>query len=123
MKFRAGGPTASITDSLCWFDDRMLLPAKVAFHLKEAPGTSTELLAPFTKAASNSIKQAQALDRDTSGCVLVQRQIGNRSKFVFRWQSYPRSLRSSFPELPYFKRLHRGPKSPGWNRPFTRKPI
>jgi hypothetical protein len=40
-----------------WFDDRLLLTAKVAFYLKESLGTSTELLARFTEAIANSLNQ------------------------------------------------------------------
>jgi len=36
-----------------WFNSRLLLEAKVAFHLKESLGTSTEVLARFTRALSN----------------------------------------------------------------------
>src|SRR5581483_23783 len=32
-------------DSVYWFDDRLLLTAKVAFYLKASLGTSSELLA------------------------------------------------------------------------------
>src|SRR5581483_2975964 len=44
-------------DSFYWFDDRLLLTAKVAFYLKESLGSSTELLARFTEAVANSLKQ------------------------------------------------------------------
>ena len=43
-----------------WFDRRLLLQAKVAFYLKESLGTSTELLARFTEALSNNLKQEEA---------------------------------------------------------------
>jgi hypothetical protein len=36
-----------------WFDKRLLLEAKIAFNLKESPGTSTEVLALFAHALSN----------------------------------------------------------------------
>src|SRR6266700_7562500 len=44
-------------DSFYWFDNRLLLEAKVAFYLKESLGTSTEVLARFAKALSNNLKK------------------------------------------------------------------
>src|SRR5438876_9648709 len=40
-------------DSFYWLDKRLLLEAKVALYLKESLGTSTEVLALFTRALSN----------------------------------------------------------------------
>ena len=40
-------------DSFYWFDNRLLLEAKIALYLKESLGTSTEVLALFTRALSN----------------------------------------------------------------------
>ena len=37
-------------DSVYWFDNDLLLAAKVALYLKESLGTSTEMLARFTEA-------------------------------------------------------------------------
>src|SRR5712691_3292631 len=36
-------------ESIYWFDNRLLLEAKVAFYLKESLGTSTEVLALFAR--------------------------------------------------------------------------
>ena len=44
-------------DSFYWFDSRLLLTAKVAFYLKESLGTSAELLARFTEALSDNLKE------------------------------------------------------------------
>src|SRR6266566_3012633 len=46
-------------DSFYWFDNRLLLEAKVAFYLKESLGTSTEMLARFTRALSNTWKKGE----------------------------------------------------------------
>ena len=42
-------------DRFYWFDERLLLQAKVAFYLKESLGTSTELLTRFTQTLSNNL--------------------------------------------------------------------
>src|SRR5207249_9762731 len=39
-------------DSFYWFNNRLLLEAKVALYLKESLGTSTEVLALFARALS-----------------------------------------------------------------------
>src|SRR5437868_13305695 len=44
-------------DSFYWFDDRLLLEAKVAFYLKESLVTSIDLLARFTEALSSNLAQ------------------------------------------------------------------
>src|ERR1700694_4065894 len=46
-------------DSFYWFDNRLLLEAKVAFYLKESLGTSTEVLARFTQALSNNLQEEE----------------------------------------------------------------
>src|SRR5262244_1141423 len=47
-------------DSFYWFDNRLLLQAKVALHLKESLGTSTELLALFTQALSENLTDEES---------------------------------------------------------------
>jgi len=47
-------------DSFYWFDNRLLLAAKVAFYLKESLGSSTEVLARFTEALSNNLKEEES---------------------------------------------------------------
>jgi hypothetical protein len=46
-------------DSFYWFDNRLLLQAKVALYLKESLGTSTELLARFTQALSENLAEEE----------------------------------------------------------------
>src|SRR6266853_6549606 len=50
VQFKVLRPTRR--DSLYWFDNRLLLEAKVALYLKESLGTSTEVLALFARAPS-----------------------------------------------------------------------
>jgi hypothetical protein len=51
MQFKVLRPNRR--DSFYWFDSRLLLEAKIALYLKESLGTSTEVLALFTRALSN----------------------------------------------------------------------
>jgi hypothetical protein len=51
VQFKVLRPTRR--DSFYWFDNRLLLEAKVALYLKDSLGTSTEVLALFTRALSN----------------------------------------------------------------------
>src|SRR5208282_5898700 len=46
-------------DGVYWFDNRLLLEAKVAFYLKESLGTSTEVLARFNQVLSTNLRKAQ----------------------------------------------------------------
>src|SRR5258708_5175485 len=48
VQFKVLRPT--LRDSFYWFDNRLLLEAKVALYLKESLGTSTEVLALFARA-------------------------------------------------------------------------
>ena len=51
VQFKVLRPTRR--DSFYWFDNRLLLEAKVALYLKESLGTSTEVLALFARALSS----------------------------------------------------------------------
>src|SRR5215475_7337524 len=48
--------------NLCWFDTNALLEAKVAFYLKDSLGSSSEILARFTQAFSQSLGTMEAKD-------------------------------------------------------------
>jgi hypothetical protein len=108
-------------DSIYWFDDRMLLAAKVAFYLKETLGTSTELLARFTEALSASLKQGERArpryvwlcSRPTTGRepIEVRIPLANLAK----------ELKEQLPRATLYRDLPRGRKRPGWKRELTRK--
>src|ERR1700737_1419964 len=51
VQFKVLPPTRR--SSFYWFGKRLLLEAKIALYLKESLGTSTEVLALFTRALSN----------------------------------------------------------------------
>src|SRR5258708_22139501 len=65
VQFKVLRPTRR--DSLYWFDNRLLLEAKVALYLKESLGTSTEVLALFARALSG-LKDEDMARLDTSPC-------------------------------------------------------
>jgi hypothetical protein len=56
-------------DSFYWFDNRLLLEAKVALYLKESLGTSTEVLVLFTRALSNLKCQGAARNGANFGAI------------------------------------------------------
>jgi len=70
-------------DSFYWFDNRLLLEAKVALYLKESLGTSTEVLALFTRALSN-LKDEDVTSGSISdpSCPSL-REASSQSRFVF----------------------------------------
>ena len=57
VQFKVLRPTRR--DGLYWFDNPLLLEAKVAFYLKESLGMSTEVLARFTEALSTNLRKAR----------------------------------------------------------------
>lgn len=108
-------------DSIYWFDNDLLLAAKVALYLKESLGTSTELLALFTEAFSATLREERIgrvrymwlRSRPVSGRepVEVRIPLGNLAK----------ELEAQLPRAAVYQDLPRGRKRPGWKREFTRK--
>lgn len=108
-------------DGIYWFDERLLLAAKVAFYLKESLGTSTELLARFTEAFCNSLKQ----DGQTGPRYfrLCSRPIAGRDPIEVRipLANLAKELQEQLPHAAIYLDLPRGRKRPGWKREFARK--
>src|SRR3974390_3101913 len=46
-------------NNLYWFDANLLLQAKIAFYLKDALGTSSELLGKFTEAVARFLRASR----------------------------------------------------------------
>jgi plasmid maintenance system antidote protein VapI len=108
-------------DSVYWFNDRMLLTAKVAFYLKESLGTSTELLARFTEALSGNLKKDE---RTTPRYVwLSSRPTAGREPVEVRipLANLAKELKEQLPRAAECQDLPRGRKRAGWKREFTRK--
>jgi len=107
-------------DSFYWFDNRLLLEAKVAFYLKEALGTSTEVLARFTQALSNNLKEEEPTrfryvwlrSRSARGREPIEVRIPLRN--------LAKELEQQLPRAAVHQDLPRGRKRPGWKREFAR---
>src|SRR5437016_5424266 len=107
-------------DSFYWFDNRLLLEAKVAFCLKESLGTSTEMLARFTRALSNTWKKEEPTrfryvwirSRPASGGEPIEVRVPLRN--------LAKELEQHLPRAAVYQDLPRGRKRPGWKREFTR---
>ena len=107
-------------DSLYWFDNRLLLQAKVAFYLKESLGTSTELLALFTQALSQTLT---AEDFTAPRYVwLRSRPAAGREPIEVRipLRDLAQDLDEQLPRAEVYRDLPRGRKRPGWKREFVR---
>jgi len=107
-------------DSLYWFDNQLLLEAKIAFYLKESLGTSTEVLARFTQALSSNLKEARvnrlrhlwlrslpARGREPVEVRIPVRDLANE-------------IEEQLPRAGVYQDLPRGRKRPGWKRDFAR---
>ncbi len=108
-------------DSFCWFDERLLLEAKVAFYLKESLGTSTQMLARFADALSKNLKQGESAGiRDMWIRSLPQ---GGRGPVEVRVpiRSLAKELQQQLPRAAVCPDLPRGRKRPGWKRELARK--
>jgi len=107
-------------DAYCWFDTRRLLEAKVAFYLKESLGSSTEVLARFSKALSSRIS-----DEDWTKLRylrLSSRPARGREAIEIRipLRKLARELDEQLPRAQFFQDLPRGRKRQGWKREFVR---
>lgn len=106
--------------SLYWFDNRLLLEAKIAFYLKESLGTSTEMLARFAEVVSRSLNEAHG----TKPRYLSLRSLPARGRRPVEVRIPVRDLAKEIDEqLPRAEAcqdLPRGRKRPGWKREFER---
>lgn len=117
VQFRILRPTRR--DSFYWFDNRLLLEAKVALYLKESLGTSTEVLALFSRALSalkdedmTSVRYLSLRSRPSRGREPIEVRIPVRD--------LAKELEEQLPLAAVYKDLPRGRKRPGWKREFTR---
>src|SRR5689334_21479655 len=118
VQFKVLRPTRR--DSLHWFDNRLLLEAKVALYLKESLGTSTEVLALFARALSGLKDEDMARLRYVSLRSLPTR---GREPIEIRvpLRELAKELDEQLPRSAVYQDLPRGRKRPGWKREFTRK--
>ena len=108
-------------DTSYWFDNRLLLEAKVAFYLKESLGTSLEVLTRFTQALSSSLKEAQ-LTRPRY-VWLRSRPARSREPIEVRipLRELAKELDDHLPQAAVYQDLPRGRKRPGWKREFANR--
>ena len=102
-----------------WFDNRLLLEAKVAFYLKESLGTSIEVLARFTQALSSSLKEKQM---SRLRYVWLRSQAArSREPIEVRipLRELVKELEEQLPQATVFQDLPRGRKRPEWKREFA----
>ena len=106
-------------NSFYWFNNRVLLEAKIALYLKESLGTSTELLALFARAFSNLKNEDVTKVRYLS---LRSRPARGREPIEVRipLRDLANELNEQLPLAAVYQDLPRGRKRPGWKREFTR---
>ena len=117
VQFKVLRPTRR--DSFYWFNNRLLLEAKVALYLKESLGTSTEVLVLFARALSN------LKDEDVTNVrYLSLRSLPARGREPIEvripLRDLAKELNEQLPLAGVYQDLPRGRKRPGWKREFTR---
>jgi hypothetical protein len=107
-------------DNLYWFNNRLLLEAKVAFYLKASLGSSSELVSAFTQMLSQSIGEGDPRKR---------RFVSLRSRPALGTQSIEikipignlaRELEEQFPRAATQPDLARGRRRAGWQAEMSR---
>ena len=106
-------------DNFYWFDYRLLLEAKIVLYLKESLGTSTEVLARFTRALSNLKDEEMTRTRYLS---LESRPSSSRKPVAVRipLADLAKELEEQLPLASVYQDLPRGRKRAGWKREFAR---
>jgi len=101
---------------VCWFDANLLLEAKVAFYLKEALGSSSDLLARFTEAFSKILGKAKI--RDLEDICLRSRPLNGTKGVEIKIpvRSLARELEDQIPLASAYKDLPKGRKRAGWKK-------
>jgi hypothetical protein len=107
-------------DNFYWFDTNLLLEAKVAFYLKESLGASTEVLARFTQALSDNLKEKEPTR--SRYVRLLCRPARGREPIEVRipLRNLAKELELQLPRADAYRDLPRGRKRPGWKRAFAR---
>lgn len=106
-------------DSVYWFDNRLLLEAKIALYLKESLGTSTDVLMLFARALSNISDERVSKARYLS---LRSRPLRGREPIEVRIpvRDLANELNEQLPAAAMHRDLPRGRKRSGWKREFMR---
>jgi hypothetical protein len=105
-------------NSVYWFDTNLLLRAKVAFYLKECLGSSSDLLARFTEALSQSLVKVET--KDLRDIYLRSRPVNGTDAVEIKIpvRSLARELEEQLPLASTYKDLPKGRKRAGWKKDF-----
>lgn len=105
-------------EGLYWFDQNVLLQAKIGWYLRESLGVSTSYLARLVqltcKAANSGEKQREFIwvrSRPSSGSEAIEIKIPVRS--------LAEEIEERLPLANVYKDLPRGRKRPGWKAEFA----
>jgi len=106
-------------DSIYWFDNRLLLEAKIALYMKDSLGTSTDVLARFARALSGLSEERVSRARYLS---LRSRPATGREPIEIRIpiRELANELNQQLPAAAIYQDRPRGRKRPNWKRAFTR---
>lgn len=107
-------------DNFYWFDNRLLLEAKVAFYLKESLGSSSELLSLFTAALSRSLRAVDPKKRQY--VALRSRPARGELPIEIRIPvgSLAREVEEQLPQALAQPDLRRGRRRVGWQAGISR---
>ena len=106
-------------DSMYWFNNRLLLEAKIALYLKDSLGISTDVLTLFARALSSLSDERVTKARYLSLCSLPAK---GREPIEVRIpvRELANELKERLPTAVVYQDLPRGRKRSGWKREFTR---
>jgi hypothetical protein len=107
-------------NSSYWFDNRLLLEAKVAFYLKELLGTSTDVLARLTQALSASLKEEKPARFRYLRIQSRPSRGGEPLEIRIPLRNLAKELEQQLPRAAMYRDLPRGRKRPGWKIEFAR---
>src|SRR5947209_3258127 len=117
VQFKVLRPTRR--ESVYWFNNRLLLEAKIALYLKDSLGSSTDVLTLFARALSSLSDERVSKARYLS---LRSRPAKGREPIEVRIpvRDLANELKEQLPTAAVHKDLPRGRKRAGWKREFTR---
>ena len=106
-------------DSIYWFDNRLLLEAKIALYLKDSLGTSTDVLTLFARALSSLSDEHVSNARYLA---LRSRPAKGRQPIEVRIpvRDLANELNEQLPTAAVYQDLPRGRRRSAWKRDFTR---
>ena len=105
---------------VCWFDTNLLLKTKVAFYLKDALGSSSDLLAGFTEALSQNFGKLEM--KDLRDICLRSRPLNGTGAVEIKIpiRTLAQELNDQLPLASAYKDLHKGRKRAGLKTDFLR---